>query len=124
MTITAGMSATWRLVCVAAFLGLLVSGPMSDMVRGAATQARQRKTHTVTIDGTTFQPELLTVAAGDTVVWINKDPFPHTATSKAGAFDSGTIAPEKSWTFRTVKKGEFDYICTLHPTMKARLTVK
>ena len=112
------------LVCVAAALGLLVSGPMSGVTRGAATGASQRKTHTVTIEGTSFQPGRLTVAAGDTVVWINKDPFPHTATSKSGAFDSGSIAPDKSWKFTLAKKGEFDYICTLHPTMKAQLTVK
>ena len=35
-----------------------------------------------------FQPQSLTVARGDTVVWVNKDLVPHTATSKAGGFDS------------------------------------
>jgi plastocyanin len=126
VTITAAMNAikVGRLLCVAAALGLLVSGPMSDLAQGAVTQTRQRKTHTVTIEGTSFQPERLTVAAGDTVVWINKDPFPHTATSKAGAFDSGSIAPEKSWKLTPVKAGEFDYVCTLHPTMKGLLKVK
>lgn len=112
------------LVCVAAALGPLVSGPMPGVTQGAATGASQRQTHTVTIEGTSFQPERLTIAAGDTVLWINKDPFPHTATSKSGAFDSGSIAPDKSWKFTAVKKGEFDYLCTLHPTMKARLTVE
>ena len=125
MTITAAMNASCRrLVWVAAALGLLLSALAADKVQGAATRASQRKTHAVTIEGTSFQPEQLTVAAGDTVVWTNKDPFPHTATSKAGAFDSGSIAPDKSWKLTTVKKGEFDYLCTLHPTMKARLTVK
>ena len=113
-----------RLVCVAAVLSLLLSAAMADAVQGAASRARQRQTHTVTIEGTSFQPAQLTVAAGDRVVWVNKDPFPHTATSNAGAFDSGNIAPEKSWKLTTAKKGEFDYLCTLHPTMKARLTVK
>jgi plastocyanin len=77
----------------------------------------------VTIEGTSFTPGRLTVKAGDTVVWINKDPFPHTATS-AGAFDSGSLDPEKSWELVTVRPGTFDYICTFHPTMKARLTVE
>ena len=31
------------------------------------------QTHTVTIEGMKFHPEALTVALGDTVVWINKD---------------------------------------------------
>ena len=90
VTITAAMNASCRrLVCVAAVLGLVVSARMGTRFRARRPDARQRKTHTVTIEGTSFQPGQLTVAAGDTVVWINKDPFPHTATSKAGAFDSG-----------------------------------
>ena len=82
------------------------------------------KTHTVLIEGMRFQPERLTVARGDTVVWVNNDLVPHTATSEAGRFDSQTIEAEKSWTFIAKKKGEFAYICTLHPTMKAMLHVK
>ena len=111
-----------RLLCVAAALSLFMSSQTSDAADGA-TAAQPRKTHTVTIEGTSFQPDRLTVAAGDTVVWINKDPFPHTAMA-SGAFDSRSIAPDKSWKLRAVKKGEFDYVCTLHPTMRARLTVK
>jgi plastocyanin len=78
----------------------------------------------VTIDGTRFTPDTLTVKAGDSVVWVNKDPFPHTATSRAGGFDSDEIAPGGSWTHRFRKKGEFPYICTLHRTMKATLRVE
>jgi plastocyanin len=33
------------------------------------------------------------VKAGDTVVWVNKDPFPHTVTSQAGGCDSPEIVP-------------------------------
>lgn len=77
----------------------------------------------MTIEGTSFTPDRLTVKSGDTVVWVNKDPFPHTATS-AGVFDSGGIDPEKSWKLVTARKGTVDYICTFHPTMKGRLTVE
>ena len=45
-------------------------------------------THTVTIDATRYQPARLVVHAGDTVVWVNKDVIPHTATAKGGGFDS------------------------------------
>src|SRR4029079_9253290 len=71
-----------------------------------------------------FQPETLTVAPGDSVVWVNKDLVPHTVTSEAGGFDSQIIQAEKSWRFTARKKGDFAYICTLHPTMKAILQVK
>ena len=66
---------------------------------------------------------MLTVARGDTVVWVNKDPFPHTATA-AGRFDSGDIAAGASWRYVATTVGSFDYICSYHPTMQATLNVK
>ena len=114
-----------RCAWIAAALSLLLgAGSLPEQTQGAAIAARQPKTHTITIEATSFKPESLTVAAGDKVTWLNKDPFPHTATSKTGDFDSGNIEPEKSWTLTTVKKGEFGYICSLHPTMKAVLKVE
>jgi plastocyanin len=80
--------------------------------------------HTVVMDGTTYKPETLTVKRGDTVVWVNKDPFPHTVTSKEGGFDSHNIAEGKSWRHTARKTGEFPYGCTLHPTMKGVLVVQ
>ena len=52
--------------------------------------------HTVTIDGASFSPADLTVKAGDTIVWVNKDLLAHTATAKGGAFDSKVIQPGDS----------------------------
>ena len=89
-----------------------------------ADERLKPKTHTVTMENMRFQPESLTVAPGDTVVWVNKDLVPHTATSRAGEFDSQVIQAEKSWRFTVRKKGDFAYVCTLHPTMTATLRVK
>jgi plastocyanin len=66
----------------------------------------------------------LTVRKGDRVTWVNKDMFPHTATAGDGTFDSGSIAANASWTYTADKTGEYPYICTFHPTMKARLIVQ
>ena len=90
----------------------------------AAGDRPMSQTHTVTIEGMRFQPEVLTVAPGDIVVWVNKDLVPHTATSKAGGFDSKDIQADKSWRYTIQTTGEFAYICTFHPTMKAMLRVK
>ena len=80
--------------------------------------ADQRKaaTHTITIEGMRVQLEVLTVSPGDTIVWVNKDIVPHTATSKTGGFDSKDIQVDKSWRYTIRKKGSFAYICTFHPT--------
>jgi len=89
---------------------------------GAPIGAAAATTHTVVIDGVKYDPEALTIDRGDTVIWVNKDPFPHTVTSKA--FDSQSIAAGKSWKYTAGKAGEFTYICTFHPNMKGTLTVK
>lgn len=82
------------------------------------------RTRTVIIEGTRFQPESLTVKAGDTIVWVNKDLFPHTATASNSTFNSQVIAAGASWKYVAKKKGEFAYTCVFHPTMKAALVVK
>lgn len=80
-------------------------------------------THTVVMQATSFAPQQLTVRRGDTVIWVNKDPFPHTATA-AGVFDSGSIAADGSWHYKANGPGEYHYVCTLHPNMKATLRVR
>jgi len=80
-------------------------------------------THTVVIDGVKYEPALLRVRRGDTIVWVNKDPFPHTVTS-AGSFDSRAIPAGASWRYVARKTGEFAYLCTLHPNMVGTLTVQ
>src|SRR5882762_8231817 len=48
------------------------------------------KTHAVRIEGMKFVPERLEVAAGDTVVWNNKDFLPHSVTASEARVESGT----------------------------------
>ena len=81
-------------------------------------------THAVSIENMQFQPEVVTASSGDTIVWTNKDLFPHTVTSTSGDFDSREIKPGDSWTYRVSKAGDLAYICSIHPTMKATLKVK
>ena len=80
--------------------------------------------HRVIIEGTRFVPETLTVHRGDRVVWVNKDPFPHTVTGRSGGFDSHSIAPDAAWRYVAGKAGTFPYVCTFHPTMTGTLVVK
>ncbi len=104
---------TWLRACL-----LLIVSPASLVL---AQQPGMR--YQVVIEGMRFEPAQLTVKPGDVVEWINRDPFPHTATA-AGKFDTGEIQPGKSKSLRIMGKGEIPYVCTLHPTMKAQLTVK
>jgi plastocyanin len=82
------------------------------------------KTHRVIMEGMVFQPNVITLAAGDTIVWVNKDLVPHSATSEAAGFDSKVIQANGSWRTRVERVGDFDYICTFHPMMTAKLQVR
>lgn len=89
----------------------------------ALATASAARTHTVTIENMQFSPSELTVQRGDTIVWVNKDLFPHTATSDK-TFDSGSIAANASWSYVAARSGEYAYGCTFHPTMKGKIIVK
>ena len=105
-----------RVFCAAFACALLAVGSFA---------ADKPAVHTIVMDGTAFSPDILTVKRGDTVVWVNKDPFPHTVTAVDGAFDSKSIDAGKSWKYVAKKPGEYRYICTFHqPTMKAVLKVE
>jgi plastocyanin len=89
----------------------------------APAMAAGPRTYTVVMEGIRFVPETLEVQRGDTVEWVNRDVVPHTVTA-AGAFDSGSIAPEARWKRVMGRAGTVAYVCTFHPTMKATLTVR
>ena len=78
----------------------------------------------VSISALRFVPGSIVIAPGTTVVWRNDDPIDHTVTATGGGFDSGLIAPGKTWarTFRSA--GTFDYACQPHPVMRGRVTVR
>lgn len=109
---------------VAALAVSLSSFLLLEAVSAAGAATAGPRVHTVLIEGMRFQPEGLTVAPGDTVVWVNRDLVPHTATSKSGRFDSHEIASGKSWTYTVPSAGEFTYLCTYHPLMKAVLRAR
>jgi plastocyanin len=79
-------------------------------------------TVTIAIDGMQFVPASVALRRGDTVVWVNRDLVAHTATA-ARVFDSHAIAPGASWSYVVRNAGRYDYVCVLHPTMKATLQV-
>lgn len=98
-------------------------GLLAGTAASAETAARPLTTHTVTTEVTRFQPDSLAIKAGDRVVWINRDPFPHTVVSSIGKFRSPEIGPGQSWSKSVKQAGVVPYACSLHQTMKAELRV-
>jgi plastocyanin/glucose/arabinose dehydrogenase len=85
---------------------------------------------TVTIDALAYSPAELTVPVGTTVVWQNEDNVAHTVTAgtpdapQPDQFDSGIFGSGESFRFTFDEAGTFAYFCTIHPNMRATITVE
>jgi plastocyanin len=71
-----------------------------------------------------FSPMDVTVTAGSTVTWKNMDGEPHTVASAEGLFRSPALDQDDTYSFKFDKPGVFKYICSIHPKMRATVTVK
>jgi len=70
----------------------------------------------VTVQDFTFSPATVTIKAGTTVRWTNNGPSPHTTTSDAMVWNSGTLSPSGgTFDFTFLQAGTFGYHCSIHP---------
>lgn len=70
-----------------------------------------------------FDPSTITVAAGTTITWTNKDAVAHTVTSNTNLFNSGNLGTGKTFTFTFATPGTYSYYCSIHPSMIGSVTV-
>ena len=77
----------------------------------------------ISMENLVITPAEATAKVGDTIEWINKDNFAHTATARNGDWDV-TMPTNKTVTLVLKKAGTVDYYCRFHPNMKATLTVE
>jgi plastocyanin len=93
----------------------------------AATDASApAATAAVTIVNMAFDPEALTVAAGTTVTWTNQDLVPHNVVAIDPVLEglaSPILNQGESFSFTFTEAGTVQYICAIHPAMKASVTV-
>lgn len=84
---------------------------------------------TVTIDKLKYEQPEITIKAGETVTWINKEAMPHNVAFQAGVVDDAKLdgammKKDQSYTIRFNEPGTYDYHCTPHPFMKAKVIVE
>jgi plastocyanin len=77
----------------------------------------------VSIDNFAFAPATLTVAAGATVTWTNRDEEPHTVVANDGSFHSPGMGSQATYSHTFPTAGKFDYVCSIHPFMHATVVV-
>jgi plastocyanin len=87
-----------------------------------------------------YEPPVISIQEGDTVIWTNEDKEGHTVTSGQGSgrfgwmggsefgkrtdlFDSGRFMKGESWSFKFDKAGLYTYYCTIHPWMEGAVSV-
>jgi plastocyanin len=78
----------------------------------------------VIIENYAYSPATLTVSAGTTVTWTNRDSVQHTVTSRAPLFDSGLFGKDKSYSYTFTQKGSYEYYCIPHPYMTGKVIVE
>lgn len=85
----------------------------------SAALAGQRA-HTIVMQNMRFGPVPAGIRAGDTILWVNRDVVPHTATARNRTFDVVLAAGRSA---RTVVRapGTIAFYCRYHPAMRAAL---
>jgi plastocyanin len=72
----------------------------------------------------TFEPNVVTIQAGDSIEFVNRGRIVHTATSKTGAFDTGNLRADESAIIQIREPGTYEYFCAPHPWMVGTIIVE
>ena len=106
-------------------LQVLLLGAMAAVASAApSTEAAAQGSSIVMAKDFMFAPTALTVAAGSTVTWTNRDDEPHSVVSESGLFRSGALDTNESFSFRFDKPGTYRYTCSIHPRMVGTIVVQ
>jgi plastocyanin len=77
----------------------------------------------VEIEDFAFHPAALTILAGTTVKFSNKDSVTHTVAADDGSWGSGNLAKGDDFFYTFIEPGTYTYHCGPHPAMQAVITV-
>jgi len=88
----------------------------------ASPAAAKGRSYTVTIDKMKFGALPPGLHVGDTIVWVNRDIFEHSATAQDKSFDVD-LQPGKKASTVLRKAGTIAFVCKYHPGMRGKLSV-
>src|SRR6266404_4399900 len=114
----------WSFVLIA--IGIAAVALMGGGARSFGAKAGQPPASNVEvkIDNFSFGPATLTVAAGTTVTWTNRDDIPHTVVSDDKVFKSKVLDTDEKFSFTFTKPGTYGYFCSIHPKMTGKVVVQ
>jgi len=83
------------------------------------------KKNTIEIKDFMFNPQTLTVKAGEKITWINRDDEPHTVVSVGKKFaKSSALDTDQEFTITAGGPGTYEYFCSVHPKMTGTILVE
>jgi plastocyanin len=77
--------------------------------------------HTDEIRGLAFNPDQITVRAGDSVTWVNRDSDRHHLQGEG--FESKDLANGNTFSVEFTEPAQIAYHCTIHTYMEGRVVV-
>jgi plastocyanin len=103
---------------------LLTSQIAGHAQNKAVTQDSKAAPVEVKIDNFSFSPATITVPAGTTVRWTNRDDIPHTVVSDDQKFASKALDTDDQYSYTFTKPGTYPYFCSIHPKMTGKVVVQ
>jgi YVTN family beta-propeller protein len=100
--------------------------PRKVVVQGAGAKRAELGTGggtKVSIANFAFAPAAITVKRGTTISWSNDDGSPHAVAFKDGSDGAKNLLPKDSFSRAFDTAGSFDYFCSFHPYMQAKVVV-
>jgi plastocyanin len=104
-------------------LGISSYGLVTSRLSVDQDQARSEGPE-IKIDNFSFMPQDISVTAGTLVTWVNRDDLPHTVTSTNDVFKSKALDTDDKFSYKFDKPGTYEYYCSIHPKMTAKVVVK
>jgi len=104
---------------------IAISGCTRSSQGGTSNVSSQSGTYNVEIQNFAFNPSEITIKKGETVIWTNKDSTSHTVKSDSGnEISSGSLSNGQTYSHTFNQVGTFDYHCSIHTSMKAKIIVE
>jgi amicyanin len=115
-----------RLMNLRSVLAMLLLAATALALPFTASGPARAAERQVAIADYAYGPATLTVPLGTTVTWTNEDTAPHDVQTSAGpaTLDSPLLDQGEEWSYTFTTPGTYDYYCTVHPDMVARVVVE
>ena len=84
----------------------------------------QAADYEIHIDNFAFDPNEVTIVAGDSVTWVNDDDSAHAVEADEDEFDSGNLDNGESFSFIFETAGNYSYDCDYHSSMTGMVNVE